>query len=53
MTDKKDQKDHTTPSSARVCGKGTGRGEEAHRRTLGLHSATSCVDLCNEIIAEE
>ena len=52
MTDKKDQKDHTTPLKCSFCGKGQ---DEVKKLIAGpsVFICNECVDLCNEIIAEE
>src|SRR5512139_4094544 len=55
MTDKKDQKDqkdHTTPIKCSFCGKGQ---DEVKKLIAGpsVFICNECVDLCNEIIAEE
>jgi len=52
MTEKKDQKDHTTPLKCSFCGKGQ---DEVKKLIAGpsVFICNECVDLCNEIIAEE
>jgi len=52
MTDKKDQKDHATPLKCSFCGKGQ---DEVKKLIAGpsVFICNECVDLCNEIIAEE
>jgi len=52
MTDKKDQKDHASPLKCSFCGKGQ---DEVKKLIAGpsVFICNECVDLCNEIIAEE
>jgi ATP-dependent Clp protease ATP-binding subunit ClpX len=52
MTEKKDQKDHTSPLKCSFCGKGQ---DEVKKLIAGpsVFICNECVDLCNEIIAEE
>jgi ATP-dependent Clp protease ATP-binding subunit ClpX len=52
MTEKKDHKDHTTPLKCSFCGKGQ---DEVKKLIAGpsVFICNECVDLCNEIIAEE
>ena len=52
MTEKKDQKDSTTPLKCSFCGKGQ---DEVKKLIAGpsVFICNECVDLCNEIIAEE
>src|SRR5512137_2980305 len=52
MSEKKDQKDHATPLKCSFCGKGQ---DEVKKLIAGpsVFICNECVDLCNEIIAEE